>query len=175
MLRLFDKNKYSLVTNEAYKAIFRKIRISFTFQLAALTIGIGILSCNTKPSKQNSDLDSSRIIEAAIEYIYKNHQFAPDGYMIPIKIIASPNVPKEISFLMNGKKCEVVPRPSGHEYFRDLHHPIPYFDITRLRLTKGDTIELNIMLPSVNIEHFFKVKKGKEKKMEIHLISTYQY
>ena len=132
-------------------------------------------SCSTQNHEENSDLDSSSIIEAGIEYIFKNHEFAADGYLMPIQIIASPNVPKGISFLMNGKKCEVVPRPSEDEYFRDLKHPVPYFDITRLKLSKGDTIELNIMLPSVNIEHFFKVKKERGEKMEVHLISTYKY
>jgi len=76
---------------------------------------------------------------------------------------------------MNGKKCEIVARPPREVYHKDFRHPIPYFDITKLKLSKGDTIELNIMLPSVNTEHFFKVKKGNREKMEVHLISTYQY
>lgn len=146
--------------------------ISCTF---IIIFGLWLASCSSDHRASTTNIDSAKIIEAGIEYIYKNDEFAPEGYMMPIKLIASSNVPKEISFLMNGKKCEVVPRPSKHEYFRDLRHPAPYFDITRLKLTKGDTIELNIMLPSVNIEHFFKVKKGKDEKMEVHLISTYQY
>jgi len=84
-------------------------------------------------------------------------------------------VPKDLSFLINGKKCEIVPRPSKEVYFKDFRHPVPYFDITRLKLSKGDTIELNIMLPSVNTEHFLKVKKGKTEKLDVRLISTYQY
>ena len=138
-------------------------------------IGLWLLSCSSDYRASRTHIDSAKVIETAIEFIYKNEKFAPEGYTIPIKIIDSPNVPKGINFLMNGKKCEVVPRPSRHEYFRDLRHPIPYFDITRLKLSKGDTVELNIILPSVNIEHFFKVKKGKREKMEVHLISTYQY
>ena len=142
--------------------------------LAISLLGIWT-SCSTLDSRENSDLDSSQIIEAGIEYIYKNHEFAPEGYTIPIKIIDSPNVPKDLNFLMNGKKCEIVPRPPREVYFKDFRHPVPYFDITRLKLSKGDTVELNIMLPSVNIEHLFRVKRGKAEKLEVQLISTYQY
>ena len=138
-------------------------------------LGLWLTSCSFDHTASTTNIDSTKVIEAGIEYIYKNEKFAPDGYMIPIKIIASPNVPKGTSFLMNGKKCEVVPRPSRDEYFRDLQHPVPYFDITKLKLTKGDTIELTIVLPSVNIEHGFKIKKNMEEKMNVTLTETLQY
>ena len=139
-------------------------------------LSLWLASCSSEHSSStNTVIDSAKVIEAGIEFIYKNDNFAPDGYMIPIKIISSPNVPKGISFLMNGKKCEVVPRPSRDEYFRDLQHPVPYFDITKLKLTKGDTIELTIVLPSVNIEHGFKIKKNMEEKMNVTLTETLQY
>lgn len=90
---------------------------------------------------------------------------------MPIKIIDSPNVPKHLNFMMNGKKCEIVTRPPDTDYHKNFQNPIPYIDVTKLKLTERETVSLHLSFPSTGTEYFLRVKKDACGIFQVNLIT----
>ena len=130
------------------------------FVFIVLFIAIGMCSCSTQDTSSDGDLDSSKIIEFGIDHLYKTHDFAAEYYTLPVKIIGSSNVPKNIKFLINGKYCEVLHRPDKTLYYNDLGKPIPFVDIRKLQILKNGTIELEIYMPSIGGIFLLKMNKN---------------
>ena len=132
-----------------------------------LFIAIGMCSCSSQDTLSDGDLDSSKIIEFGIDHLYKTHDFAAEYYTLPVKIIGSSNVPKNIKFLINGKYCEVVHRPDKPVYYNDLGKPVPFVDISKLQILKNGTIELEIYMPSIGGIFLLKIKRNYTKTLNV--------
>ena len=148
---------------------------STSLKLAFLYSAIAV-SCNTKQEIKISDVDTCRVIETGIEYVYKNIAFAETGYMLPVKIIASQNVPENIDFKINGKRIEVIKNlPGDDEIFKDLKKPIPYVEIKKVQQISADSIELRLFFPSTNSEYWMHMRKNEDNHKKVRLTADIQY
>ena len=132
----------------------------FAFVLATSILALWT-SCSTQNNSENLDLDRAKIIEFGIDHLYKTHDFAAGYYTLPVKIIGSSNVPKNMKFLTNGKYCEVVQRPDKALYYNASGKPIPFVDIRKLQILKNGIIELEIYMPSIGGIFLLKMNRNR--------------
>jgi hypothetical protein len=144
---------------------------STSLKLAFLYSAI-VISCNTKQEIVIATIDTC----SGIEYVYKNTAFAETGYMLPVKIISSQNVPENIDFKINGKRIEVIKKLPGHdEIFKDLKKPIPYIEIKKIQQISADSVELRVFFPSTNSEYWMHMRKNEDNHKKIRLTADIQY
>jgi len=130
-----------------------KVTLSLLFP-----IWLATLSCSSNSTSNIDKLDSAKIIESGIDYVFKNQQFAPQYYTQPIKFLESVNVPKNIRFKVNGRFCETVPfaYKDSISSNKDIFNPILFVEVLKLEQKSDTLIKLEFSLPSTG--HMFKME-----------------
>ena len=128
-----------------------------------LLAGAFNLSCSTGENKNESSVDSTDVIESALDRVFKINYFAPEFYANPIQIIRSRNVPGNLTFKINGQNIELVNRQPKHFYTLNVSKPMPFVDIEKFKIIDKNTVKLNLGFPSIGNVYEMKIywKNGK--------------
>jgi hypothetical protein len=128
-----------------------------------LLAGVFDLSCSTGENKNESPVDSTAIIESALDRVFKINYFAPEFYANPVKIIKSRNIPGSLTFKINGQNIELVNRQPKHFYRLNVSKPMPFVDVEKFKIIDENTVRLNLGFPSIGNVFEMKIhwKNGK--------------
>lgn len=130
-------------------------------------------SCSTKQDGiKSNQVDTTRIIEFGVNFLYKTRQFSPSFYSVPVKLVNSKFVPSDTRFMTNGRNCIVVqaPKRAGQRgfYQSETGNPEPFFEIYNLDFSKdGNFIELEISIPSVGSLYRLKIRRKQAEMFEV--------
>jgi hypothetical protein len=139
--------------------------ICVLFTIGCISLIIFFSSCGSKSEKKGVEtvkIDSARIIETGLDHLFKTQKFAPDFYSQSVKIIRSANIPRNLSFLVNGKQIELVdPRTRGG-YINDLNHPSPFVSVSKLSVGAGNVVDLELEFPTIGFVYVIKLNQSKD-------------
>lgn len=144
-----------------------------------LGFAILLVACtnNGHPSKSDNtktSLDTAKVIETGIDYLFKNQRFAPTYYVYPLKIVKSKNVPSTMVFMVNGQSIEMVAKKPLEDILPDWRKPQPYLDVIKLKRTPNGIIELELFFLTIGSNFILKINEKDGKfavvpEQEIHI------
>lgn len=120
-----------------------------------------LISCDSdfrSHDGEGIELDSAKVIEQSLVHVFRTNQFAPTYYTQPIKIVRSPNIPANLDFSINEKKCTLVDKPT--EFYNDVFKPIPYVKVEKLKFNTIESAEVDLVFPATG--HWFMLKLKKD-------------
>lgn len=153
--------------------IYREIFLALV--IGSLTGLICLTSCVSSDKGEQITIDSSSVIEAGLDHLYKTQKFAPDFYSNTVKIVRSPRVPNNLKFLINGKQIELVEKREGRgAYIDDLNHPLPFVDVTKLTLGPENSINLELEFPTIGFVYEIIIVPDNTQKWKVKHSSFFQ-
>lgn len=130
-------------------------------------------SIEKKSDTTTNTIDTLKVIEHGVDYIFKTQRFAIDYYINPLKIVKSKNVPANITFFLNGLKIELVnEKPNLNT--EDWRHPYPYLEVLKLKNTEKDRVLLTLLFRTTGNEYTIWLKKEKSNNLKIDSLSHLQ-
>jgi hypothetical protein len=132
------------------------------------------MSCDSKFGSQAEnrvEFDSAKVIEQGLVHIFKTNTFAPTYYTQPVQIVRSPNVPANLAFSIDGRKCELVDRPEYQDFFKDLMKPAPYVEVEKLKFNSAESAEVDLLFRTTGRWFMLELKKENNTNWKVVKIS----
>lgn len=145
----------------------------YSKMILAIT-GLLLISCdsNFRSHEQHSvEFDSAKVIEQGVIHIFKTNTFAPTYYTQPVKIVRSPNVPANLVFSVDGRKCELVDRPEYQDFFKDLMKPVPYVEVEKLKFNSVESVEIDLLFRTTGRWFMLELKRENNTNWKVVKIS----
>jgi hypothetical protein len=142
----------------------------FIWKIMALGILLKAMTFCSSGNTTIAEIDSVRVIETGIEYVFDTQKFNPYYYSQPIKIVKSAYIPKKAQFIIHGRQCEIIDKLPDSVY-RNVFKPTPYIEVVKFKSNQDKTIELDLIFRATG--HWFKMelKPKQEKSWKVEKMS----
>ncbi len=136
-----------------------------------------IISCTSdrKPNTTNTTkIDTAKVIEESVNYIFKTEQFAPEYYTDTLKIVKSKNVSANTNFMLNGKMSKFVNEKPSLQVLNNWKHPKLYLEVVELKRVNNNTIFLDLFFRTTGNGFNVWIKEKKSSTLNVDSINNYQ-